>query len=472
MTRHLLRLELYCGAILVALTGTSAGAQSASFSTGKAHWLASRYPQALPPLKAARVEPNGRNAEVDYMLGTSGCRIASQRRWGARVLNFALYSYPLTSASRTTIMSQRDRCLGSGALAPLSGPARVAVSSAVVAGATARGKLFNFGDNGIASYPARRTRDLGPGELGSRLVPLGQPAAMRRVLSRLAPNAKVHVVGRYAIATTAGQNEAEIRRMAAQLDRYTTFLTREYGFVLPDQYITLYLVPDIDSIQVIADKVHGLDVSPSTLGYSFQDDLSAVGMIRGTGTGTLMHELFHLLVRASFGDIPQWLDEGIASLYEVSAERGPRYVGLPNWRGRVLGGAGDLRPSLQSVISSPWFAFDRTDGQESGWMMSAERAAVHLATARYLALYLQEKGQLRNVFEAFKTRDPGAADDPEQAAVAIVAQRLGPMPMAQAAYDVWLQGALRRDETYNPEPSGKTLPGTDNNISNRPATAD
>ena len=85
MARPLFRLQLYGGAILVALTATSAGAQSTSFSTGKAHWLGSRYPQALPPLKAARVEPNGRNAEVDYMLGTSGCRIAAQRRWGARV---------------------------------------------------------------------------------------------------------------------------------------------------------------------------------------------------------------------------------------------------------------------------------------------------------------------------------------------------------------------------------------------------
>ena len=471
MARHLFRLELYCGAILVALTATSATAQSASFSTGKAHWLGSRYPQALPPLKAARDEPNGRNAEVDYMLGTSGCRIASQRRWGARVLNFALYSYPLTSASRATIQSERDRCLGSGTLTPLSGTARVAVSSAVVAGATARGKLFNFGDRGIASYPARRTRELGAGELGSRLVPLEQPAEITRVLKRLVPGAKVYVVGRYAIATTAGQSEAEVRRMAAQLDRYATFLTREYGFTLPDKYITLYLVPDVRSIRSVADKVHGLDVSPSTLGYSFQDDLSAVGIIRGTLTGTMMHELFHLLVRASFGDIPQWLDEGVASLYEVTAERGQRYVGLPNWRGRVLANAGDLRPSLQTVVSSPWFAFDRADGQERGWMMPPERAAVHLATARYLALYLQDKGKLRDVFEAFKTRDPGAADDPEQAAVAIVAQRLGPMAGAQAAYDAWLGTVLRRDETFSEETSGKTLPSPDTNDSNRPPTA-
>lgn len=439
-----LRVELFVLATCVALTGAPAHAQSANLSAGKAHWVGSRYARAIPPLKIHRTEPNGRNAEVDYMLGTSGCRTTDQRRWGARVLNFALYSYPLTASSRTTITSERDRCMGTAQLAALSPSARVAVSSAVVAGATARGKLFDFGDNGIASYPARRSRQLERAALDRRLVPLGQADRIGAELRRLAPLAKIHVGGRYAIATTSGQSEAELERMAAQLDRYVSFLSREYGFSLPDRYITLYLVPDISGVRGVADRVHGLDVSPSTLGYSFQEDLSAVGVIRGTQSGTLMHELFHLLVRASFGDIPQWIDEGIASLYEVSREQGDRYIGLPNWRGRVLDNAWDLRPPLREVIASPWFAFDRTDGQENSSMVPAERAAVHLATARYLALYLQEKGELRRVFNAFKMRDPGVVDDPEQAAVAIVEQRLGPMAEAQSAYDVWLRGVVRR----------------------------
>lgn len=469
MTRRQLHAELLAAAACIALIGGPASAQSTNFSAGKTHWLAKRYVQAMPPLKLSRNEPSGRNAEVDYMLGTSGCRIATQRQWGARVLNYALYSYPLTGASRATITAERDRCLRTGAIAPVSAASLMTVSSAIVAGATARGKLFNFGDNSIAAYPARRTRDLDRAELASRAVPLGQAEAAERMLHRLAPDAKVYITGRYAIATESGQSEDEARRMAAQLDRYVTFLSREYGFSLPDRYITLYLVPDIGNVQAIADKVHGLDVSPSTLGYSFQDDLSAVGVIRGTQAGTLMHELFHLLVRASFGDIPQWLDEGVASLYEVSAERGDRYVGLPNWRGRVLGNAWDLRPSLQTVISSPWFAFDRTDGQEHGWMMEGERAAVHLATARYLVLYLQDKGRLRAVFNAFRTRDPGSADDPGEQAVAIVEDRIGPMAQAQGAYDEWLRQAVKRDDTNIPN-TGKSLPAP--NAANAPAKAE
>jgi hypothetical protein len=460
MNRRPRTLELLLAATCLVFTGGTATAQSTNFTAGKRHWLASRYPQAMPPLKIARAEPNGRNAEVDYMLGTSGCRIAAQRRWGARVLNFALYSYPLTAASRATITAERDRCLQPGPVGPLVAAARIAVDTAVVAGATARGKLFNFGDRGIASYPARRTRELSLAELTQRQVPVGQAERIAAVLRRSAPpGARVAVIGRYAIVTSAGQSDAELQRMSAQLDRYVDFLAQEYEFTLPDRYITLYLMPDIRSLRAIADKVHGLDVSPSTLGYSFQDDLSAVGVIHGTQSGTLMHELFHLLVRANFGDIPQWLDEGIASLYEVSAEQGDRYVGLPNWRGRVLDNAWDLRPSISDVVASPWFAFDRVDGDGGGFMVPDERAAVHLATARYLTLYLQERGALRRIFAAFRARDPGEADDPGRAGVAIVEQGIGKVAEAQRSYDEWLREVVRRDETNAPDTPGRTIPG-------------
>lgn len=453
-------LELSIGAACLALLCAPASAQSPSFVQGKRHWLANRYVQAIPPLKTYRGEPYGRNAEVDYMLGTSGCRIAAQRQWGARLLNWALQYYPLTAASRATITSERDRCRGPGPIGPLALAARTAVDTAVVAGATARGKLFNFGDRGIASYPARRTRQLTRAELDARLVRLGQANRIADELRRSAPGgARVSVIGRFAIVTTAGQTDAELQRMAAQLDRYVDFLNREYALSLPAQYITLYLLPNISAVRQVADRVHGLDVSPSTLGYSFQDDLSAVGMIRGTQSGTLMHELFHLLVRSSFGDIPQWLDEGIASLYEVSAEQNGRYVGLPNWRGRVLDNAWNLRPSISEVVASPWFAFDRVDGGGGGYMMPAERAAVHLATARYLTLYLQERGELTRIFNAFRTRDPGAYDDPGRAGVAIVEQGIGDMGRAQRDYDIWLRQVVRRDDTNAPSGPGRTIPG-------------
>lgn len=102
-----------------------------------------------------------------------------------------------------------------------------------------------------------------------------------------------------------------------------------------------------------------------------------------TGEGTLAHELTHALAHADCPDLPEWLDEGLASLFEeceFSAD-GLRLVGLENWRGTVLQGAvesGDL-PSLTDFASEKFATND---------------ASIDYAQARYFCLYLQKKNLL------------------------------------------------------------------------------
>lgn len=50
------------------------------------------------------------------------------------------------------------------------------------------------------------------------------------------------------------------------------------------------------------------------------------------GAGTLVHELVHAFVEASFPGCPSWLNEGLGSLYEACAERRGKIHGLVNWR--------------------------------------------------------------------------------------------------------------------------------------------
>jgi hypothetical protein len=57
-----------------------------------------------------------------------------------------------------------------------------------------------------------------------------------------------------------------------------------------------------------------------------QDDVPHYGFYRrrqnimlmnvGTGTGTLVHELVHALIAPDFPAVPDWFNEGLASLYE------------------------------------------------------------------------------------------------------------------------------------------------------------
>lgn len=433
--------SIAAGIVLVSMAGSAGGADT-NYTTGKQHWLAAAYPLAYPPLYSYRGGPYGRTAEVDYMLGTSACRMDGRQSWGARVLNYILYSYALTEKSRQQVLVERDLCRSGGALAALTPESRNGLDDLIgtSATATARGKMFYFAeDESIAAYPAKRKREMTRAELEARLVPVGEAERIAAVLRPLAPKgARVRTVGRFAFVTGAGQTDAELNEIAAQLERYVTFLTAEYELAVPADYLTIYLAPSIDAVREIAERVHGLDVSPSTLGYTFQDDFSAAVFTVGPQTGTLRHELFHLLVRSSFGDIPQWLDEGIAGLYEVSKADADRFVGLPNWRGRVLRELWGQRPKLNEVITSPWFGFDSTDGR-SGLEGDTARIALNLATARYFALFLQERKKLRPLYQAFKSRDPGAADDPASAAVALVESQLGPLDDLDRDFSAWFQ---------------------------------
>lgn len=439
-----------CIAAALVAPAAPAGAQSL-YAIGRQAWRATQYPRAYPPLLQWRGQPYGRTADVDYMLGTSACRMPDKREWGARTLNYILYSYALTSESRARVAAEQALCRSSAAL---RAPASVAgVETAIAAGATARGKMFYFGgDNSIAAYPARQIRDIPLATLTGRLAPLGQPAAALASGRALAgPGARVKAVSRYLFVTSAGQTDAELDTIAGRLDRYLGFLDQAYGITPPDRYLTLHLLPAISDVRKTAARVHGLDVSPSTLGYAYQEDLSAVAMIRGVQAGTLLHELFHLLVRRQFGDIPQWLDEGMAGLYEVSRWEGGRQRGLPNWRGQVIRELGSLNPTLAQVVRSPWFGFDMVGGaREPGFMVPGERIAANLATARYFALFLQDRDQLAPVFKALRRRDPGGADDPAAAAVAVVEQTTGPLAAVQADYDRWLRTVINQDASAAP----------------------
>lgn len=455
----------------IALIAAACGAGPATaqdltlYRAGKTNWLAAVYPSAYPPLIDFRAGAYGRTADVDYMLGTSACRIPGRRDWGGRMLNYILYAYALSEPNRRQVIAERDLCRAPAPLAALSTGSRNGLERLVGSRTRSRGKLWYMEGRADAAYPARQLREIPIEDFQARTAPIGEAARARQTLEALKPaGAQVRPMGRFVFVVAAGQTDAELRRLADLLEAYVSFLGRTFGMTPPDRYITIYLMPNMESVRAVANKVHGLDVSPSTLGYTFQDDLSAVAMIQRAEGGTLLHELFHLLVRGSFGDAPQWLDEGYASLYEVSTLTGATFRGEPNWRGRMLTMFRTESPKLATLVASPWFSFDRADraaaSGQPAWdaEYSAEAVAAHLATARYFALYLQQKGKLGDVYQAFQARDPGAADDPGAESVVLVERALGrPMAEVQADYDAWLPTVLKQDRTNDGCTVGKSL---------------
>jgi hypothetical protein len=136
------------------------------------------------------------------------------------------------------------------------------------------------------------------------------------------------------------------------------------------------------------------------------DDVPHFGLCRAhgvmlmnisTGGGTLVHELVHALIKPDFPGVPTWFNEGLASLYEQSNINGDKIIGLKNWRLSALQQAiraGTLR-SFQEMIDDPNFY--------------GEHVGLNYAQARYLLMYLQEKGQLQTFYREFRGN---AKDDP------------------------------------------------------------
>lgn len=165
----------------------------------------------------------------------------------------------------------------------------------------------------------------------------------------------------------------------------------------PQHIIDVWLFKDRTSYE--QNVVRLFNSKPSTpFGYYSPSDRSLVMNI-STGGGTLVHELVHPFMESNFPNCPSWFNEGLASLYEQSASKEGKIVGLTNWR---LAG---LQEALRSNSVPPFKELCGTSTRE----FYDRDPGTNYSQARYLCYYLQQKGLLRKFYHAFHN---GATDDP------------------------------------------------------------
>jgi hypothetical protein len=221
------------------------------------------------------------------------------------------------------------------------------------------------------------------------------------------------------------------------LERYLQFFESEYQIPTPQYLIAVYFASSRADLEKLARTLHGIQLPSGSLGYSFPADQSMVGWADGKAYGTFAHELFHLTVRNGFGDIPPWLDEGMAALYEVSRFEGSRAVGLPNWRGEILRRLWAARPNLRALVQMNRSSFDDASG-EAAQYVAGERQALNHATARYFMLYLQQQGRLLPVYTAFQSREVNG--HPAEQAIALLESTLhSSLDAVDADFSRWFQ---------------------------------
>jgi hypothetical protein len=198
------------------------------------------------------------------------------------------------------------------------------------------------------------------------------------------------------------------------------------------------------NLQQVAKDTHGLTIPKNNYGYSNIADLSILGNSSPEGIGTMAHELFHLIIRADIGDIPGWLDEGIACLYEESKWEGDQLVSRDMvWRTGVLKLNNDTErplPFLLNMIYNNWSEFTPNDAT------TICELSVNYAMAKHFAMYMEDIGVLQDVVGAFKNRQNVFLDStmenepPVKILEKALHQNLGDIQMA---FDTWL------NEKYN-----------------------
>jgi hypothetical protein len=161
----------------------------------------------------------------------------------------------------------------------------------------------------------------------------------------------------------------------------------------PDDAITVLLFRDESTYRSWAKKLYD-DRDVAFYGY-YKTGSHVLLMNISTGGGTLVHELTHALIVYDFPDVPQWFNEGLASLHEQCNLGRDGITGLVNWRLKGLLDAihaGKLRPLRELVTADDFYG-----GQQGN----------NYAQARYFCQYMQDKGLLAKFYTRLRENHQG-----------------------------------------------------------------
>ena len=218
-----------------------------------------------------------------------------------------------------------------------------------------------------------------------------------RLRERLGPGCRVVIRPPYVLAGDL-EEEALADWHARVIAPAAACLRREFFDREPNAPVAIILCSGDASYARFAAR---LDGRTSSLWYGYyQRDERRVVVNVSTGEGTLVHELVHALAHVDCPGLPEWFDEGLASLYEqcrFSAD-GRRLEGLSNWR---------LAPLRRAIEHNELQPLARLAAPGS---IRRALEAIDYAHARYLCLYLQERGVLATYYRRLRDRldfDPG-----------------------------------------------------------------
>jgi hypothetical protein len=222
----------------------------------------------------------------------------------------------------------------------------------------------------------------------------------------------------------------------------------------PSEPVSLILLSGDEAYQSCVEQLDG-QKRPAFAGYYERSDHRIV-VNAATGEGTIAHELTHALGHFDFPDMPEWFDEGLASLHEEArfSDDRLRITGTKNWRIRYLLPAlrqGTLRP-LESLIGEA--------------RVRPNQQAVDYAHARFFCLFLQERGLLEPFYRKFRLAVAGDPTGSRTLHALFNVNDLGPIDQEFRSWVLALERPTGR--AIVPEP----VPAAESGRDGRPRSSD
>jgi hypothetical protein len=376
---------------------------------------AGEYDKVFDSCTRLRKEVYGKNAVVDYFIAKSLC-LDGYKDKSAYCFNCIIKNFKLSGAKKSFIQEEITTCTAPAAeeaATVAATPDFSYINNVSLPEASVGGKMGKVYDCYTQNQTMNLSSMVSASELESRLFAVNKKtAAIKKIISFTDERYKIDTGGRYVFVTFKKYPLDSVSYAANQLEKAYRFFVSYYGLRAPDQLLTVYMLRDQQALRQVARLVHGIALPDPNIGYSNLSDLSLLGLGDAKHLGTMYHELFHLVVRTDLGDIPAFLDEGLASLYSVSKWRNDTLMGdYRPWRLEELQEAKYATdkqlqiPPMDKLINYSW---DEFDGVET---KNVCQVAVNYALSNFIMIYLQEKKLLQQMVTAFKNR-PFVPDDP------------------------------------------------------------
>jgi len=190
---------------------------------------------------------------------------------------------------------------------------------------------------------------------------------------------------------------AELEQAASTVRWAADHLEQDFFTKRPTKILDIFLFSDAASYDAGVEELTG--ELPTTVYGFYSGAQRALFMNISTGGGTLVHEIVHPYVQADFPNAPPWLNEGLGSLFEQSAEVDDHIIGRTNWR------LAALQRAIAASAVPPFRALTLL-GDNAFY---ADDTGINYAQSRYLMYYLQQQGLLREFYRRFRAaraKDP------------------------------------------------------------------